>query len=197
MAALLPFAVARHDTRTGRRSLATYVSHTPLKTISSYALAVTAGSELTAQFRAIVTNESGAISRADPQAPARRRSGSASPHSQKTLVTARLSSASPNSSRELSLASEWFTNLTLPLARPECDGADVHLDLQIAGHISPKVTACRSSRRSRVRDGDRPARDADGHDHWTLRLLAGKAVELGFVEQISPETIRALLKKTS
>jgi hypothetical protein len=35
----------------------------------------------------------------------------------------------------------------------------------------------------------------DGHDHWTLRMLAGKAVELGFVEKISPETIRALLKK--
>jgi hypothetical protein len=34
-----------------------------------------------------------------------------------------------------------------------------------------------------------------GHDHWTLRLLAGKAVELGFVESISPETIRQLLKK--
>ncbi|WP_420795783.1 IS630 family transposase [Ktedonobacter racemifer] len=35
----------------------------------------------------------------------------------------------------------------------------------------------------------------DGHDHWTLRLLAGKVVELGFVESISPETIRQLLKK--
>ena len=35
----------------------------------------------------------------------------------------------------------------------------------------------------------------DGHDHWTVRLLAGKAVELGFVEAISPETIRQLLKK--
>ncbi len=35
----------------------------------------------------------------------------------------------------------------------------------------------------------------DGHDHWTLRLLGGKAVELGFVESISPETIRQLLKK--
>lgn len=35
-----------------------------------------------------------------------------------------------------------------------------------------------------------------GHDHWTLRMLAGKAVELGFVETISPETIRAVLKKT-
>jgi transposase len=37
----------------------------------------------------------------------------------------------------------------------------------------------------------------DGHDHWTLRLLAGRAVEMGFVEAISPETIRQLLKKTN
>ena len=37
----------------------------------------------------------------------------------------------------------------------------------------------------------------DGHDHWTLRLLAGKMVELGYVRRISPETIRALLKKTN
>lgn len=36
----------------------------------------------------------------------------------------------------------------------------------------------------------------EGHDHWTLRLLAGKAVALGYVESISPETIRSLLKKT-
>ena len=36
-----------------------------------------------------------------------------------------------------------------------------------------------------------------GHDHWTMRLLAGQAVELGFVESISPETIRQLLKKTN
>ncbi len=35
-----------------------------------------------------------------------------------------------------------------------------------------------------------------GHDHWTLRLLAGKAVELDYVASISPETIRAVLKKT-
>ncbi|MFI5269289.1 MAG: helix-turn-helix domain-containing protein [Chloroflexota bacterium] len=37
----------------------------------------------------------------------------------------------------------------------------------------------------------------EGHDHWTLRLLAGKAVELGFVEKVAPETIRALLRRTS
>jgi len=37
----------------------------------------------------------------------------------------------------------------------------------------------------------------DGHDHWTLRRFSGKAVELGFVEAISPETIRQLRKKTN
>jgi transposase len=37
----------------------------------------------------------------------------------------------------------------------------------------------------------------EGHDHWTLRLLAGQAVELGYVEHIDIGTIRKLLKKTS
>jgi transposase len=35
-----------------------------------------------------------------------------------------------------------------------------------------------------------------GHDHWTLRLLAEKAVELQFVERYSHEAVRRLLKKT-
>jgi hypothetical protein len=38
---------------------------------------------------------------------------------------------------------------------------------------------------------------SDEHDHWTVRLLAGKAVELGFVKSISPNTFHELLKKTS
>jgi transposase len=37
----------------------------------------------------------------------------------------------------------------------------------------------------------------DGHDHWTVRLLAQKAVALGFVTSISPTTIHDLLKKTN
>ncbi|HEX8036222.1 MAG TPA: helix-turn-helix domain-containing protein [Ktedonobacterales bacterium] len=36
----------------------------------------------------------------------------------------------------------------------------------------------------------------EGHDHWTLRMLAGQAVELGYVEHIDIGTIRNLLKKT-
>jgi transposase len=37
----------------------------------------------------------------------------------------------------------------------------------------------------------------DGHDHWTLRLLADKVVELGFTEEFSHEGVRGVLKKTS
>jgi len=37
----------------------------------------------------------------------------------------------------------------------------------------------------------------EGHDHWTMRLLADKAVELSFAPSISPNTIHELLKKTS
>src|SRR5262249_5550368 len=37
----------------------------------------------------------------------------------------------------------------------------------------------------------------DRQDHRALRMPAGRAVELGFEETISPETIRALLKEMS
>ena len=36
----------------------------------------------------------------------------------------------------------------------------------------------------------------EGHDHWTLRALAGKTVGLGLVESLSHETVRLRLKKT-
>jgi putative transposase len=36
----------------------------------------------------------------------------------------------------------------------------------------------------------------EGHGRWTLRLLANKAVELGYCEQISHEYVGQLLKKT-
>lgn len=35
----------------------------------------------------------------------------------------------------------------------------------------------------------------DDHDHWALRLLADKLVEVGVVESISHETVRQALKK--
>jgi transposase len=36
----------------------------------------------------------------------------------------------------------------------------------------------------------------DDHDHWTLRLLADKLVELEVVDSISHEAVRQTLKKT-
>jgi transposase len=36
-----------------------------------------------------------------------------------------------------------------------------------------------------------------GRDRWNFRLLADKAVELGFIESISHETVRKTLKKTA
>ena len=35
----------------------------------------------------------------------------------------------------------------------------------------------------------------EGHDHWTLRLLAGKVVELGLTPSMSHEGMRQRLKK--
>ena len=36
----------------------------------------------------------------------------------------------------------------------------------------------------------------EGHEHWNLRLLADRMVELGVVESLSHETVRLHLKKT-
>ena len=36
----------------------------------------------------------------------------------------------------------------------------------------------------------------EGHDHWTLRLLVGKVVELGLASSMSHEGVRQRLKKT-
>jgi transposase len=36
----------------------------------------------------------------------------------------------------------------------------------------------------------------DGQERWTLRLLADKLVELEYVERVSHETVRHILKKT-
>ena len=40
--------------------------------------------------------------------------------------------------------------------------------------------------------GDPP----EGHAQWSLRLLADRAVELGYIDSVSHETVRRVLKKT-
>ena len=41
--------------------------------------------------------------------------------------------------------------------------------------------------------GDPPA----GHAQWSLRLLADRVVELGYIDSVSHETVRRVLKKTN
>src|SRR5207302_3168388 len=57
--------------------------------------------------------------------------------------------------------------------------------------------------RARALDGEQEAhlialscsRSPEGQARWTLRLLANRMVELGYVEQVSYETVRRTLKK--
>lgn len=58
---------------------------------------------------------------------------------------------------------------------------------------------------ARVLDGAREAhlialacsKPPEGKRRWTLRLLAGRVVELGYAESVSYETVRRTLQKTS
>lgn len=56
---------------------------------------------------------------------------------------------------------------------------------EIAGEVRAKITAlaCSSA--------------PEGYARWTLRLLADKAVELEYLDTISYETVREILKKTN
>jgi transposase len=58
------------------------------------------------------------------------------------------------------------------------------------GH-KPKLTERQAAHIIAIACSDAPA----GHDHWTLRLLAGRVVELEYAESCSHEAIRQLLKK--
>lgn len=56
----------------------------------------------------------------------------------------------------------------------------------------PKLDAAQAARITALACSQAP----EGHDHWTLRLLGAKIVELGFAQSYSHEGVRQLLKKT-
>ena len=58
-------------------------------------------------------------------------------------------------------------------------------DKEFDGRVEAKLIALRCQ--------DPP----DGAQHWTLRLLSEQMIQLGYVENISHESVRQLLKKTS
>jgi hypothetical protein len=72
------------------------------------------------------------------------------------------------------------------------------LDIALNGHKGERVY-------KRKIDGDIEAHlialsctdPPEGYANWSLRLLADKAVELEYIESISHETIRKVLKKTN
>jgi len=73
------------------------------------------------------------------------------------------------------------------------EGLDAALNPRPGGH------------RRRKLDGDGEAHlialvcsePPQGHERWTLRLLAGRMVELQYVDSVSHETVRQTLKKTN
>lgn len=106
--------------------------------------------------------------------------------------------------RVLLKAAEGWTDAQL------CDAFDISRNtairvrrLYLEGGLSAVLHDKRQQRHRQALTGEQAAHlvaiactpAPTGHAHWTVRLLAGKAVELGFVEAISPETIRHLLKK--
>ena len=66
------------------------------------------------------------------------------------------------------------------LVDQQCSGRPIVID----GEQRAKITALASS--------DPP----EGYAQWSLRLIAEKAVELGYVEEISHTGVRIILKKT-
>ena len=85
---------------------------------------------------------------------------------------------------------------TVERTREKCvvEGIEVALN-----HTRPK------KHRSKVLDGAAEARltqlacteAPDGHERWTLQMLADKLIELEVVETVSRETVRTTLKKTN
>jgi len=71
------------------------------------------------------------------------------------------------------------------------------LDVALNGHKGKRVY-------KRKADGDFEAHlvalsccdPPEGHAQWSLRLLADRVVELGYIDSVSHETIRRVLKKT-
>lgn len=70
------------------------------------------------------------------------------------------------------------------------EGVEAALNDRPRPDQNPKLTDRQAAHMIAIACSDAP----DGHDHWTLRLLADK--ELDYAESCSYETIRQLLKNT-
>ena len=89
-------------------------------------------------------------------------------------------------------------NLSLPTVfnikrRYLSDGLDLALYDRPRSGKPPKIDGIARAKITALACSTAPL----GHARWTLRLLADKAVEFGFCESISHETVKEVLKKTA
>lgn len=82
---------------------------------------------------------------------------------------------------------------TVGKIRQRCveEGLDAALEDRPRPGAAPKLTEKQCAQVIAVACTPAP----EGHDHWTLRLLADPVVQLGFSDSFSHEAVRQLLKK--
>lgn len=77
--------------------------------------------------------------------------------------------------------------------RYQAEGLEAALTEKPRAGKPSRITGEEKARITALACSDAPA----GYARWTLRLLADKSVELGFVDTISHNHVREILKKTS
>lgn len=73
------------------------------------------------------------------------------------------------------------------------EGLEAALNCRPGGGRKPKLDGKVEAHLIALRCGETP----QGRGRWTLRLLAQQMVELGYVEHLSHESVRQVLKKTN
>lgn len=77
--------------------------------------------------------------------------------------------------------------------RYQAEGLESALTEKSRSGKPPRITGESRARITALACSDAPK----GHSRWTLRLLADTAVELGLIDSISHNHVRAILKKTN
>jgi len=122
-------------------------------------------------------------------------------NSQKVLNALILLNYDEDASKPRTLGEQDISNVlkvsAMKIHRTKQRFVEEGLDIALNGHKGTRVY-------KRKADGDFEAHlvalscsePPEGQAQWSLRLLADKVVELGYIENISHETIRRVLKKT-
>jgi transposase len=77
--------------------------------------------------------------------------------------------------------------------RYQAEGLEAALTEKSRSGKPPRITGEEKARITALACSDAP----EGYARWTLRLLADKSVELGFIDSISHNQVGEILKKTS